>query len=307
MGTLGRVGHGELKDWSILIGRRSLQSTSKQLKETCTMCGISAADSPTILSACLVALEPQGSFVVMPDAVTMGSVFGRGTALNLQTSQLNTPQDASCTHILVFPTSAATVVANTEALEGLGNQDGIGILDEDIFAEDFDNDIRILITGNLTSPDSPTGASSQFQHISEAGRGQGGERLLSTEVHEEVANVLQQPLALGYFVSTAKAENLPQWFWSACPHAQNQCPLFLKASLHHHVSLAQSDELLPGKHTHPHPLDSNRTSDVLRFVLEQYNALSWLNCNPATQDRQSCLPVHFVVLTQMYNAIMNLL
>lgn len=52
----------------------------------------------------------------------MGSVFGRGTALNLQTSQLNTPQDASCTHILVFPTSAATVVANTEALEGLGNQ-----------------------------------------------------------------------------------------------------------------------------------------------------------------------------------------
>lgn len=30
------------------------------------MCGISAADSPTILSACLVALEPQGSFVVMP-------------------------------------------------------------------------------------------------------------------------------------------------------------------------------------------------------------------------------------------------
>lgn len=30
------------------------------------MCGISAADSPSILSACLVAMEPQGSFVVMP-------------------------------------------------------------------------------------------------------------------------------------------------------------------------------------------------------------------------------------------------
>ena len=46
-----------------------------------------------------------------PDAVTMGSVFGRSTALNLQTSQLNTPQDASCTHILVFPTSATTQLA----------------------------------------------------------------------------------------------------------------------------------------------------------------------------------------------------
>lgn len=48
---------------------------------------------------------------VFTDAVTMGSVFGRSTALNLQTSQLNTPQDASCTHILVFPTSSTTQVA----------------------------------------------------------------------------------------------------------------------------------------------------------------------------------------------------
>ena len=30
------------------------------------MCGISPGDSPSILSACLVAMEPQGSFVVMP-------------------------------------------------------------------------------------------------------------------------------------------------------------------------------------------------------------------------------------------------
>lgn len=30
------------------------------------MCGISAADSPSILSACLVAMEPQGSFIIMP-------------------------------------------------------------------------------------------------------------------------------------------------------------------------------------------------------------------------------------------------
>lgn len=55
------------------------------------------------------------AFAVLPrffaDAVTMGSVFGRSTALNLQTSQLNTPQDASCTHILVFPTSATTQLA----------------------------------------------------------------------------------------------------------------------------------------------------------------------------------------------------
>lgn len=49
--------------------------------------------------------------IFFKDAVTMGSVFGRSTALNMQSSQLNTPQDASCTHILVFPTSSTIQVA----------------------------------------------------------------------------------------------------------------------------------------------------------------------------------------------------
>lgn len=54
------------QDWSSFLGEHSLQSVGRQLREACRMCGISAADSPTILSACLVALEPQGSLVVMP-------------------------------------------------------------------------------------------------------------------------------------------------------------------------------------------------------------------------------------------------
>lgn len=55
-----------LSDWSLLLGEHSLHSISRQLREACRMCGISAADSPSILSACLVSMEPQGSFVVMP-------------------------------------------------------------------------------------------------------------------------------------------------------------------------------------------------------------------------------------------------
>ncbi|XP_015221754.2 mediator of RNA polymerase II transcription subunit 13-like isoform X1 [Lepisosteus oculatus] len=311
IGRLGRLGHGELKDWSMLLGECALHSISRHLRDTCRMCGISASDSPSILSACLVAMEPQGSFVVMPDAVTMGSVFGRSTALNLQTSQLNTPQDASCTHILVFPTSATTQVApGTYPTED--NPDDMFDLP---FPDELENDIgndMMLITGNLhpspnsspvPSPGSPSGmgGGSHFQHT----RSQ-GERLLSRDAPEELK---QQPLALGYYVSTAKAEDLPQWFWASCPQAQNQCPLFLKASLHHHISIAQTDDFISNKTSQrtPHPLDSKTTSDVLRFVLEQYNALSWLTCSPATQDRRSCLPVHFAVLTQMYNAILNML
>uniref|UniRef100_A0A8C9Z5H6 Mediator of RNA polymerase II transcription subunit 13 n=1 Tax=Sander lucioperca TaxID=283035 RepID=A0A8C9Z5H6_SANLU len=311
IGRLGRLGHGELKDWSSLLGEHSLHSIGRQLKEACRMCGISAADSPSILSACLVAMEPQGSFVIMPDAVTMGSVFGRSTALNLQTSQLNTPQDASCTHILVFPTSATTQLAPSSYPTEDNNDDMFDLP----FPDELENDIghdMMLITGNLhpspntspvPSPGSPSGMGigSHFQHTKSQ-----GERLLSRDSPPE--ELKQQPLALGYYVSTAQANGLPHWFWASCPQAESQCPLFLKASLHHHISIAQSDELVSDKTKRtPHPLDSKTTSDVLRFVLEQYNALSWLTCTPATQDRQSCLPVHLAVLIQMYNAILNML
>ncbi|KAJ3590129.1 hypothetical protein NHX12_008083 [Muraenolepis orangiensis] len=301
IGRLGRMGH----DWSILLSRRNLQSLSKRLKETCKMCGISAADTPSILSACLVAMEPQGSFVIMPDSVSTGSVFGRST---MQTSQLSTPQDTSCTHILVFPTSAVVQV-NTNTTEPIDlnfnpiNPDGSEGMG---FLELFDNDlvdpdlINILPNSPTTSPVHSPGS-----HYHQGGDGSKGHNTDRMESHEEALNILQQPMALGYFISTAKAGPLPDWFWSACPQAKNQCPLFLKASLHLHVSSVQSDELLHSKHSHP--LDSNHTSDVLRFVLEQYNALSWLTCDPATQDRRSCLPVHFVVLNQLYNFIMNML
>uniref|UniRef100_A0A8C8DXR5 Mediator of RNA polymerase II transcription subunit 13 n=1 Tax=Oryzias sinensis TaxID=183150 RepID=A0A8C8DXR5_9TELE len=314
IGRLGRLGHGELKDWSSLLGEHSLHSIGRQLREACRMCGISAADSPSILSACLVAMEPQGSFVIMPDAVTMGSVFGRSTALNLQTSQLNTPQDASCTHILVFPTSATTqLAASSYPTEDNNGIFSLPFLSSDDmfdlpFPDELENDIghdMMQITCNLHSSPNPSPVpspgslemGSHFQHT---------RRLLSRDNPPE--ELKQQPLALGYYVSTAQANGIPHWFWASCPQAESQCPLFLKASLHHHISIAQSEEIVSDKTKRaPHPLDSKTTSDVLRFVLEQYNALSWLTCTPATQDRQSCLPVHLAVLIQMYNAILNML
>lgn len=135
------------------------------------------------------------------DAVTMGSVFGRSTALNLQTSQLNTPQDASCTHILVFPTSATTQLAPssypTEDNNGSVQQGILGFTlflleykithfylppaSDDLpfdlpFPDELENDIghdMMLITVNsspntspVPSPGSPSmmGMGSHFQH-----------------------------------------------------------------------------------------------------------------------------------------------
>lgn len=85
---------------------------------------------------------------------------------------------------------------------------------------------------------------------------------------EEVGALLQQPLALGYLVSTAPLGRMPRWWWAACPHAAHACPAFLKNALHLHSPAVQqtSDDILqqPAPTSPQHPLDSHYTTDVLR-------------------------------------------
>ena len=45
---------------------------------------------------------------------------------------------------------------------------------------------------------------------------------------EEPGQLLQQPLALGYFVSTAKLGAMPRWFFSATDQDELACPVVLK-------------------------------------------------------------------------------
>jgi mediator of RNA polymerase II transcription subunit 13 len=65
------------------------------------------AEWATIVSACLVSLEPDSQFRMMTDQVTPDERFGQQSP----NSNLSTPESASCTHILVFPTSATTRVS----------------------------------------------------------------------------------------------------------------------------------------------------------------------------------------------------
>lgn len=109
VGRLGRMGHGELKGWSSLLSRKSLIQASKHLKEMCKQCAyLFPGDAPCILSACLVSMEADSSFRMMPDMFTPDERFGQ----NSQNCNLSTPEDLTCTHILVFPTSAKTQVSN---------------------------------------------------------------------------------------------------------------------------------------------------------------------------------------------------
>lgn len=90
-----------------------------------------------------------------------------------------------------------------------------------------------------------------------------------TDIQEEFGTLLQQPLALGYFVSTAPTGRMPRWFWNSCSHLENVCPAFLKSALHMHTTQQNSDELLQQQSSiSVHPLDSHVTTDVLRYLID---------------------------------------
>ena len=85
--------------WSVLLSRKSLKKDSKKLRDLCNW----KSEVPCILSACLVSMEPDSHLRLMSDQYTPDE---RWSSAN----QLSTPKDASCTHVLVFPTSAKAQV-----------------------------------------------------------------------------------------------------------------------------------------------------------------------------------------------------
>lgn len=107
IGRIGRIGHGELKAWSWLLCKSSLVKVSKQLKDVCDQCSMMYLHScPSIVSACLLTLEPDTSFRILSDQFTPDERFSQ---IAMQ-STLSTPSDLSCTHILVLPINAAAQV-----------------------------------------------------------------------------------------------------------------------------------------------------------------------------------------------------
>merc|ERR1719369_560334 len=184
IGRLGRIGHGELRGWSVLLSRKSLKKAVKQLKEQCLW----KSDVPTILSVCLVSMEPESVLRVMHDQYTPDERFGSTAAQ----CTLSTPRDATATHILVFPTSATAQSSQaafndhqeTSANDGdlgfgldmndiddmnpNGPDDGLGLGDlNDIF-----NDDPFSSAGGVTSPTGSPGRGAGLSQPGSPGAGQ---------------------------------------------------------------------------------------------------------------------------------------
>ncbi|KAI5641653.1 mediator of RNA polymerase II transcription subunit 13 [Phthorimaea operculella] len=314
VGRVGRIGHGELKGWSWLLSRKNLTRASTVLREICNSCSVLYPHNvPCILSACLVSTEPDSCLRLMADRFTPDERFSQASIQ----SHLHTPRDVTATHILVFPTSATTQSNQMPFEPPMANGEDndmnmfLGVdMDEDM-GEDNINELFIgdmfTIHGTMWAPGSPRGA--ERQDDEQEGSPQRASHAHRAAHHdhsaEQVGTVLQQPLALGYMVSTAPLGAMPAWWWASCTHLRDSCPAFLKNALHLHAGSLQSADdftsLTQRRDHNIHPLDSTTTTDVLRYVLEGYNALSWLALDGATHDRLSCLPLHVQALMQLYH------
>lgn len=158
IGRLGRIGHGELKDWTYLLSKKSLLKYSRQLREMCEQCRhIGQNEQPAIYSACLISLEADTALRVFPNYFTPDERF----SISCNTCSLSTPEDASCTHILVFPTSATTQ-SNMHNNFNLGEEFFANLDESDIPVEDDMEFFENFFSDNLLSdgrdghqPDSP--------------------------------------------------------------------------------------------------------------------------------------------------------
>ncbi|XP_063531437.1 mediator of RNA polymerase II transcription subunit 13-like [Cydia strobilella] len=319
VGRLGRIGHGELKGWSWLLSRKNLTRASNQLKDICHPCSVLyPSGAPCILSACLVSTEPDSCLRLMADRFTPDERFSQASIQ----SHLHTPRDVTATHILVFPTSATA----TQSAQGQFEQSAManGETDDMMFLgvdmndmnddEINDSNMTDLLIGDMFNNMWPQGSPRNDGGREEDAAADEDEPQRNVpqasyagddHSQEQVGTVLQQPLALGYMVSTAPLDAMPAWWWAGCPHLRDACPpAFLKNALHLHTGSVQAADdftSLTQRSSHVHPLDSQVTTDVLRYVLEGYNALSWLALDGETHDRRSCLPLHVQVLMQLYH------
>ncbi|VDO30104.1 unnamed protein product [Haemonchus placei] len=297
IGRLGRIGHGEFKAWTYLLNKTALKRHSARLREVCTACAQmpGCTGTPSILSACLVSTEPEPYLRMFP-GFSLNDAYSKKTRSTL-------PDDTNVTHIMVFPTSADIQLGSAD--QHAVGEDDWDFSDMDIPQDgnDLGDDFLSSICMDNLGPPQP---SASFRNA--------GNSFFSENTAD--VSMENQPLATGFYISTAPAADVPDWFWASCPGAKNRTPVHLKSSLHINVPLVhQGDEFLQGKATtgdkqekeSAHPLDSTRTDEVLRHVLETYNALSWLNIDVVSGERRSCLPIHMQALTRLYHSVARLI
>lgn len=269
IGRLGRMGHSELRGWSCLLSKKNLQRVCKQLKDQCETCNIfGAMEMPCILSACLISMETCENICVYPEAFSREDKIAAAALTGQSLSQTHAAQShgVSCTHILTFPASAI-IQTQSASMLGVGSsmkddpmsKSAMQMDDNDFF--DFfqfeEDDMNDLLNDNINDKVlNESGAAVDNDQINAKER---AEILLN---QEELIHLDQQPLAVGYYVSTAKCGPLPKWLRGDVSLDTNYHTF--KATLHIHNRYALENDELIMKTENSHKLDSSVTYEVLR-------------------------------------------
>uniref|UniRef100_A0AAF5DJL8 Mediator of RNA polymerase II transcription subunit 13 n=1 Tax=Strongyloides stercoralis TaxID=6248 RepID=A0AAF5DJL8_STRER len=297
IGRFGRVGHTELKAWMHILSKTNIKRYNTKIKEACNLCAesLNSQSCPIIVSACFVSMEAENNLRLFNNAVAKFKVMAAASS-NIRSSKqkvIHSPDDVSVTHILVFPTTVDLSIDLAQGKDGQEKDDFESL----VLDEGNDEIMEFINNGFINDDDGDELKTAEPDKNTE-------ENFFNIDSSDVEAS--NQPMAIGYYISTAPTGKLPNWFWSQCPKAKDRCPVHLRNSLHIVTSnILQSDELMLNfKNTEStHPLDSTATDDVLRYVLKTYNALSWLNVDCVTSERRSCLPIHIQALARLCNAV----
>uniref|UniRef100_A0A0K0FDZ0 Mediator of RNA polymerase II transcription subunit 13 n=1 Tax=Strongyloides venezuelensis TaxID=75913 RepID=A0A0K0FDZ0_STRVS len=295
IGRFGRVGHTELKAWMHILSKSNIKRYNTKIKEACNLCAesLNSQSCPIIVSACFVSMEAEHNLRLFSNAVAKHKVMVPPISSNRSSKQkvIHSPDDVSVTHILVFPTTVDLSIDLTQGKDGQEKDDF-----ENLMLDEGNDEIMELMKDGFDDVEDELKTTEPDNNHEE--------NFFNIDAFE--ADASNQPMAIGYYISTAPTGKLPNWFWSQCPKAKDRCPVHLRNSLHIVTSnILQSDELMLNfKNTEStHPLDSTATDDVLRYVLKTYNALSWLNVDCVTSERRSCLPIHIQALARLCDAV----
>ncbi|CAF1506425.1 unnamed protein product, partial [Adineta steineri] len=304
VGKLGRLGHGELKNWGIILSKKNLVRCATLIRDTCPMCHILRShDHPVILSACLISMETHSLLAILPESFEFGEMRGTQPSNNNSTTMQNNGQtlnNISVTHILTLPTSA--IVQHVQNIPRANDTRQTSVEDDDIFGsfslfEDggYDNmqspppdlDLPANLGFDMNHNGNPNGQLSRLNSLSVSqnnyyNNDQYGNSLnnsnikpnlyhLDSEVDmNDIPTLHQQPLALGFYVSTIGTLNpLPIWMLQGKSNQRlNNSSSVFKATLHISIPNAQHSDDILFNQSHDqkstHPLDSNYTYVVLR-------------------------------------------
>jgi mediator of RNA polymerase II transcription subunit 13 len=173
-------------------------------------------------------METSDSICVYPescskeDKIAAAALTGQQAMLSNHAAQAH---GVSVTHILTFPASAVIQTqsssmggANMKDLDPLGKSAlGAMPMEDDIFGEFFnlEEDDELLVENMNDKGLNESGAAMDTE------MGNVKEKFETLLNQEELAHLDQQPLAVGYYVSTAKCGPLPNWLRGDAPLDSN--------------------------------------------------------------------------------------